>query len=495
MYDWANSAYVTIVMAAIFPIFFETTARAAGYSGDVLWGYATSAATLVIAVCAPFLGAIGDFKGMKMKLFSFFLFFSLVFTVVMALANNTILMLVGYAVSYVGYAGANLFYDSFITDVTTKERMDDVSAYGYVMGYIGGSTIPFLISIALVMFGENFGISADWAVRISVLLSCVWWGVFSIPMLRNVKQTYYVEKPKTALVREVFGSLKKTIVNIISDKKLRFFVIAYFFYIDGVGTIIHMATSYGSTLGLGTVGMILALLVTQIVAVPFSILFSKLAGKVGTVKMLLVGILIYCVVCIVGFYMGFSLEPHQATYEKAYQEEMALQRGTLSDEAFMALEKEGITVLSDSGRAALFTEKAEALATDKFSGEAAGLTAIAADMQTFLLDRDFSSFFDSALSFSGILFWILAILVGTAQGGVQALSRSFFGKIIPPEKSNEYFGFFDIFGKFAAVVGPGLYALFAHITGRSSIGILSLILLFVIGWLVLFAGRKHLSDI
>lgn len=418
LYDWANSVYATIVMAAVFPIYFSSVARSAGAAGDVWWGYATSIATFIIAITAPLLGAIGDFKGMKKKLFIAFLLIGSLFTLLMAFTDNITLMLVGYILSYIGFAGSNLFYDSFLTDVTTLERMDRVSAYGFGLGYIGGSTIPFLASIALITFGENFGVNATLAVKISLVLTTVWWLVFSIPFLKNVKQLHYVETPSSSFMKQTFKNIGKTFRDIVSTKKLFVFTLAYFFYIDGVGTVIHMATSYGSTLGLNSTMMILALLVTQLVAFPCSILFSKLSGKIGTIKMLCVGILVYIVVCIVGFFMGQNIEVHQI--------------GTQS--------------------------------------------------------------YDEALKLSTTLFWILSVLVGTSQGGIQALSRSYFGKIIPPERSNEFFGFFDIFGKFAAVIGPALYALFADLTGRSSIGILSLLLLFFIGGIILLKNRRLLEE-
>jgi UMF1 family MFS transporter len=313
LYDWANSVYATIIMAAVFPIYFSSAAKSAGLAGDVWWGYATSAATFLVAVAAPLLGAIGDFKGMKKKLFTAFLFTGALATLILAFTDNMQLMLVGYMVSYVGFGGSNLFYDSFLTDVTTAERMDRVSAYGYGFGYIGGSTIPFLISIALITFGKNFGIDGVLAVKISVALTTVWWLAFSIPFLRNVHQVYYVESPPSHLVRHAFQGLLATFHDIISVKKMWVFILAYFFYIDGVGTIIHMATSYGNTLGLDSTKMILALLLTQLIAFPCSIAYSKLSAKIGTINMLCAGIAIYSVVCFVGFFMGYNVEPHQAT--------------------------------------------------------------------------------------------------------------------------------------------------------------------------------------
>lgn len=410
MYDWANSIYATNIMAAIFPIYF---AMQANETGNKLYGFAVSAAALVVALLAPILGAIGDFSGMKKKLFAGFLVLGLVFTAVMAAFEDWRLMLVGFILSRIGFSGSCLFYDSFLTDVTTPERMDRVSSWGYAMGYIGGSTIPFIISIAVMLLMNQSVLSY----KIAIMIVVVWWAVFSIPFLKNVKQQYSVEDAPQALAKEAFRNAWKTFKDILKDKKILFFIIAYFFYIDGVDTIISMATNYGETLGLGAIGMILALLVTQIVAVPFSILFGNLAKKVGAMKMIAIAVCVYFVITILGFFMGFNIE------------------------------------------------------------------------QAELSGGDI----DAALKLSSTLFWILATLVGTVQGGIQALSRSYFGQLIPPERSNEYYGFLDIFGKFSCVIGPALYAATYAATGRASLGILSIIVLFFGGIVALFAGRKYMK--
>lgn len=409
LYDWANSVYATNIMAAIFPIYFTSVC-----GGDTLglqwWGYGTSIATLIVAVMAPLLGAIGDYQGMKKKFFAFFMAFGVICTLLMAVFDNWQMLLVGYVLSYIGFAGSCLFYDSFLTDVTTSERMDKVSAWGYAMGYIGGSTIPFIISIGILLV---MGMDNPTAVKLTVVLTSVWWGIFSIPMLKNVRQKHYLKAPDHIVKNTIFN-IGKTLKSISQRKGLLFFILAYFCYIDGVGTVIHMSTSYGETLHLDSVGMILALLVTQIVAVPCSILFGRLAQKVGSVRMIGISIGMYFLICLVGFYMGYSVEAANGA-------EDAIQRAE-------------------------------------------------------------------------VLFWIMAAMVGMVQGGIQALSRSYFGKLIPANKSNEYFGFFDIFGKFATVVGPLLVSLVTDLTNRSSLGILSLLVLFALGGLLLFLGRNHMKE-
>jgi len=287
--------------------------------------------------------------------------------------------------------------------------MDKVSATGFAMGYIGGSTIPFTISIALIMFGENFGIGATLAVRISIVLTALWWAVFSIPIIRNVHHKYGNDLPEEGFFRQTFGNILDTGKKIVKNKAVLTFIVAYFFYIDGVGTIINIATAYGAELGLDATGMIGALFVTQLVAVPFSLLFGKLSGKMNPINLIIGAIIMYCVISTLGFVMGFGLEQ--------------------------------------------------------------GYFGV-----------------DTAL----MMFWALAFLVGTVQGGIQAISRSTFAKLIPPEQSGEFFGFFEIFGRFAAIIGPSLYALIFGLTGRSSFGILSIIAVFAVGLVILLRGRRHI---
>ena len=411
MYDWANSVYATIMMAAVFPIYFTNIANSAGQSGDYWWGIGTSAAMIIVAVLAPVVGALSDFIGYRKKLFTLFFAVGVGFTLASALFDNWIFLLCGYAISHIGFSGSCLIYDSFLSDVTTPERMDKISGYGFAFGYIGGSTIPFLISIALITFGENFGIGASLAIKISVALTALWWGVFTIPFFKDVHQRFGIEKPQSqAVIRTAFSSVVHTAKRILKNKAVLLFILAYFFYIDGVGTVINMSTSYGATLGLGTTSMILALLVTQIVAFPCSIWFADLARRFGSLKMIRAAVSEYLLICIIGFFMGFGLE---------------------------------------------------------------------------------QSYF--GISTAVVLFWTLAVMVGTVQGGIQALSRSYYCQMIPPENSGEFFGFFDVFGKFASVLGPLLYAVTKGITGRSSLSILSIVVLFLIALVILGIGNKHIT--
>lgn len=412
LYDWANSVYATIMMAAVFPIFFTGMANSelGQGAGDYWWSVGTSVAMFLIAVMAPVIGAFADYKGYKRKLFVAFLALGLVFTALCAFTSNWAGMLVGYVLSHIGFSGSCLVYDSFLPDVTTGDRMDTVSGYGYALGYIGGSTIPFLFSIGLIQFGSLIGIGGTMAVKISLIITVLWWGLFSIPFLKNIRQTHYVEKPKSGVFKTTFAAIGRTAKKIYQKKSIFYFILAYFFYIDGVGTVINMSTSYGTTLGLDSVGMILALLVTQLVAFPCSIAFSRMSKKFGSLPMLTGAVVLYLFICILGFVMGFGLE-----------------------EAWFSV------------------------------GVAQGL------------------------------FWLLAFMVGMVQGGIQAISRSHFGKLVPPENSGEFFGFYDIFGKFASVLGPALYAVTKSVTGRSSLSILSIILLFLVALVIMTAKRGELN--
>ncbi len=411
LYDWANSVYATIMMAAVFPAYFTSVADGLlGTGGGAYWwSIGTSVSMFLIAILSPFAGALADYKGYKRKLFTGFLLMGLVFTAFCAFTDNWVGMLIGYGLSHIGFNGSILVCDSFLPDVTTPERMDTVSGYGYALGYIGGSTIPFLFSIALIQFGPAMGIGNAMAIKISLVITVFWWALFTIPFLQNVHQTHFIEKPKDGTLKHTFRSIGRTAKKIFRNKAIFFFLIAYFFYIDGVGTVINMSTSYGTTLGLDMVGMIVALLVTQLVAFPCSILFSRLAKKYGSLPMLTGAVVLYLFICAIGFIMGFGLE----------------------EEWF------SITVAQG-------------------------------------------------------LFWLLATLVGTVQGGIQAISRSHFGKMVPPENAGEFFGFFDIFGKFASVLGPLLYAVSYSVTGRSSLSILSIVLLFLVALVIMTAKRDTL---
>ena len=400
LYDWANSAFSAIVAAIILPIFFKEMAQMDGVSSvdaTAYWGYATSLGTLVCAVLAPFLGSLGDYRGMKKKLFTAFMLLGVISTFLLACAGSWKVLLALYVLGTLGFSASCIYYDSFLLDVTDESRMDQVSTLGYGLGYIGGSTIPLVISLLLIQFSDKIGIPTLVATRFSFALTAIWWLVFTIPMLRHVHQKHAVE-PEKHLLSQTLHSVASTCRKIVRHKSLLLFLLAYFFYIDGVGTIIHMATVFGSSCGLGSMDLMVVLLVVQIVAFPFAILYGKLSARFGSRRMILFGIATYIVVCAVGF---------------------------------------NLKKMSD--------------------------------------------------------FLVLAVLVGTAQGGIQALSRSFFGKLVPPENASEFFGFFDVFGKFSAVIGPSLFGLVAQLTGVTNYGALAVMLMFIVGGAILLALPKNIE--
>lgn len=399
-YDWANSAFSAIVAAIILPIFFKEMAQMDGVSSvdaTAYWGYATSLGTLVCAVLAPFLGSLGDYRGMKKKLFTAFMLLGVISTFLLACAGSWKVLLALYVLGTLGFSASCIYYDSFLLDVTDESRMDQVSTLGYGLGYIGGSTIPLVISLLLIQFGNKIGIPTLVATRFSFALTAIWWLVFTIPMLRHVHQKHAIE-PEKHLFSQTLRSVASTCRKIVRHRSLLLFLLAYFFYIDGVGTIIHMATVFGSSCGLGSMDLMVVLLVVQIVAFPFAILYGKLSARFGSRRMILFGIATYIVVCAVGF---------------------------------------NLKKMSD--------------------------------------------------------FLVLAVLVGTAQGGIQALSRSFFGKLVPPENASEFFGFFDVFGKFSAVIGPSLFGLVSQLTGVTNYGALAVMMMFIIGGGILLALPRNIE--
>ena len=410
MYDWADSVFATIMLAAVFPIFFVQFAGGEGTTGSMWWGIGIAGARLFLGVAAPIIGTIIDYKGYKKRLLVLFISFGILALLFVAAQSTWQMLLIGYVLANIFWSASNFVYDSYLPDVTTKDRMDKVSSWGFAMGYIGGSTIPFIISIILIVYGYDlFGIDDTLAVRISIVMTAVWWGVFSIPMLRNVHHKYGTDVPKENFVTHTFRNIIGTARRIAKNKGMFVFIIAYFFYIDGVGTIINMATAYGAELQLDATMMILSLFIMQIVAVPFSILFGRLTKTINPINVIVAAIFVYLVIVLTGFVMGFGLEQ-------------------------------------------------------------------------YWFDRDVAI----------ILFIALAFLVGTVQGGIQAISRSTFGRLVPPENAGEYFGFYEIFGRFAAILGPGLYALVLHLTGRPPFSIISIGIVFIIGLAILLVGRKHI---
>lgn len=390
LYDVGNSAFIMLV-STIMPIYFNYLADMGGLSSVqylAYWGYASSIATLLVAVSGPVFGTFSDIKGMKKLLFAAAMAVGALGCAALGFMQQWLLFLVVFVIAKFGYAVSLIFYDSMLTDITEPARMDRVSSSGYAWGYIG-SCIPFVACLGIVLGADSLGISMGTAMALAFLLTAVWWLCMTLPLLRNFRQRHYVERRPHA-VRESFSRLWHTLCGMRQDRQVLFFLLAFFFYIDGVYTIIDMATAYGSALGLDSTGLLLALLVTQIVACPFSLLFGRLSGRVAPQNLI--------TVCICA-YIGIAV---------------------------------------------------------------------------------FAMFLNSQVQF-----WILAVCVGMFQGGIQALSRSYFAKIIPQEKSGEYFGLLDICGKGAAFMGTAVVSMISQLTGSINLGVGAIVVLFLLG-IVLF---------
>lgn len=306
-YDIGNSAF-TMMVSTIIPIWFNTLAANAGMSNSeylAFWSYATSIATILVAIIGPVFGSIADNKDFKKPMFMFVLFVVVIGCALLGAVPNWILYLITYVIAKICYQTSLVFYDSMLTDVTTPERMDLVSSQGYAWGYIG-SCIPFVIALGLYAAGnpDFLGIMNE---RLSIFLAfiviAVWWFCVTIPLLKNYKQKYYVETTSNK-VKESISRLGKTLVTMYRDeKKVFFFLLAFFFYIDGVYTIIDEAVAIGTALGLNQMGLLVILLLTQVVAFAFATLFGKLSEKYSSVQLITVCILGYFAVAIYALFM------------------------------------------------------------------------------------------------------------------------------------------------------------------------------------------------
>ena len=408
LYDIGNSAFILLV-TTLLPIYFNALASGAGISeSDYLayWGYAGSTATILVAILGPICGTLADQK-YKKPLFLGALALGALGCAALSAAWSWLSFLVIFVIARVGYNSANVFYDSMLPEVTTEERMDHVSTMGYALGYIG-SVIPFALCLVLVLLYDSFGLSQVTALIISFLITAVWWVGCTVPLLKGYKQTAFRERVGNP-VGQTFRQLGKTFMEARKHKHIFVYLLAFFFFIDGVYTIIDMATAYGTSLGLDTTGLLLALLVTQIVAFPCSIIFGRLSAKYDTALLVKICIICYTRITVFAVFLRFQWQ-----------------------------------------------------------------------------------------------FWMLAVLVGMFQGGIQALSRSYLGKIIPAEQSGEYYGLMDICGKGASFVGTTLIAVISQATegmtfsifglpvANTGIAVGSIAVLFAIGF-VLFCKADKLN--
>ena len=397
LYDVGNSAF-TMMVATIFPIYFNYLAGNAGISDvDYLayWGYATSICTLLVAILGPTLGAIADTKNFKKTIFCIAMGVGVFGCLLLGFLSSWIWFLGVFVLAKTGYSASLVFYDAMLTDVTEPDRMDTVSSHGYAWGYIG-SCIPFIACLGIVLGAGSLGIGMQTSMILAFIITALWWLFSSVPLLRSYQQKYFSEAGEH-VVRNSFKRLGRTFVELTREKHIFVFLMAFFFYIDGVYTVIDMATAYGQALGLDSTGLLLALLVTQIVAFPAVLIFSRLTKRVPPERIITICIAAYFCIAVYAYWLDSQLD-----------------------------------------------------------------------------------------------FWTLAVLVGMFQGTIQALSRSYFAKIIPAEKSGEFFGIYDICGKGASVIGTALVSFLSQVTGRMNIGVSALSVMFLVG-LVLFRAAARMN--
>ena len=390
-YDWANSAYSTTVIAGFFPLFFkEYWADPHNPNQSTFYlGMANSIASMVVAALAPLLGSVADRGSAKKKFLTFFAFLGVIMTggLWMVAQGNWQMAVLFYVMATIGFSSGNVFYDSLLPGLVSEERVDAVSSLGFGLGYLGGGLL-FLVNVFMYLKPEMFGIpDGATAIKLSFLSVAIWWAVFTIPLILFVPEPKNYENIdfKNA-VRMGWIQLVQTFKEIRNMKVVGTFLLAYWFYIDGVDTIIRMAVDYGMSLNFPGESLIIALLIVQFVAFPAALIYGWLASKIGTKTAIMVGIIAYSFITLLGYFMTEAWH-----------------------------------------------------------------------------------------------FYVLAILIGLFMGGIQALSRSLYTRIIPPDKSAEFFGFYNMLGKFAAIIGPALMGTIALVTGSARLSILSILLLFILG--------------
>jgi len=396
MYDWANSAFATTIMAALFPPFYRSLVVRGGLSesqATALWGYTAATALLLVALIAPVLGAISDCTGGKKRYIGFFAGLGILSTASLALLGTDTWRTASliFICGNVGFAGANVFYESLLPHICRDNDIDRISSRGYALGYLGGG-ILLVINALWVTQPRMFGMpDAAVALRASFLSVAVWWGAFSVPLFRQVAEPpSSLPAGETNPVKGGFLRIASTLREVRRYKQLLLFLVAFWIYNDGISTIIKMATAYGDEIGIGLKHMTIALIITQFVGIPFSLLFGRLAGKMGAKRALFLALGVYTAISIGGYFMRTPLH-----------------------------------------------------------------------------------------------FYVLAFMVGTVQGGSQALSRSLFGAMVPKHKAAEFFGFFSTSGKFAGIAGPLLFGVVSQVTGKSRFSILSLVIFFLAGAVLL----------
>jgi MFS transporter, UMF1 family len=404
MYDWANSAFATTMIAAILPVFFRRVSTVTLPSGGhqlatSIWGYTSALSMLLVAILSLMLGPVADYGSAKKRFLAVFAVIGVVFSSLLSLtgAGDWLWTVAFFILAEIGFAVGEVFYDAMLPGIAAPDEIDSVSAKGYALGYVGGG-ILLALNIIMIRILPGTVLQPGGApvpvlgMQLSFLSVGIWWGAFSVPIFRRVPEIGGESRRLMGVnfAALAFQRLRGTFKQIRRYRELFLFILAFWFYNDGIGTIIKMATAYGDEIGIGLFDLIGALLLTQFVGIPFSIGFGRLAGRIGAKRSILLGIGAYVLISIAGFFMT-----------------------------------------------------------------------------------------------SAVHFWILAGMVGMVQGGTQALSRSLFGAMVPRSKSAEFFGFYNISGKFAGILGPVVFGLVGQLSGTSRLGILSLVFFFVVGGLLL----------
>ncbi|GAA0783552.1 MFS transporter [Marinobacterium sediminicola] len=393
-YDWANSAFSTVVMAGFFPLFFKEfyAAGAAATDSTLYLGVINSIASIIVVLLSPVLGAIADQLGRRKGLLLIFASFGSISTAGLYWVEQGFWLQAAclYIAAVIGFSGGNLFYDALLTVVSPEKDLDRVSALGFALGYLGGGLL-FSLNVWMTLHPESFGLSdSTSAIRLAFILTALWWIIFTLPLVLYVREPTPRSIHFSRVVKSSFNQLRQTLKKISLLPQTFQFLLAYWLYIDGVDSIVRMALDYGLSIGLDTKDLILALLITQFIGFPAAIQFGRIGNRLGA----RLGILIALV--------------------------------------------------------------------------------------TYILVTIFSAFMDSAWQF-----YVLAIVIGLVQGGVQALSRSLYARLVPPGYTAEFFGFYNMMGKFAAVLGPALIGAVAILSESNRVGILSLLVLFIAGGYIL----------
>jgi UMF1 family MFS transporter len=404
MYDWANSAFATIVMAAFFPVFLADfwNGKDSSFDSTTLLGPANSLASIIVAAFAPLLGAIADRGGAKKRFLLTFTSLGVVMTgsLFFVAQGNWIAALMLYVLAIIGFSGSMVFYDSLIVSVAPQGESDRVSALGYSFGYLGGALL-FALNVWMVQQPGVFGLGSQaHAVRVSFVLVAVWWAVFSLPLMFFVPEPPSGKLPIRLALHAGIQQLRTTVKRLRDLRPVWMFLLAYWFYIDGVDTVVRMAVDYGKALGFSNGVLMTALLITQVVGFPAALLYSWLGPRIGTRRAILGGIVAYIVVIAWG----------------------------------------------------------------------------SAAMQT------------------ATGFYSMAVMIGLIQGGIQALSRSYYSRLIPRNEAAQFFGFYNMLGKFAAFIGPLLIAVVKGVSGSARLSMFSINILFLVGGVLLTRVPEGGSD-